>query len=161
MKVKVLQGFVKLLFYALPTGNLLHYTSGRKDVLHVSVQSNEFFTVKDLASLPRLRQDFDARLPVHIWNQHGHTYRAGKRSILTILRKRDCTWKETRHFCYRCSHFYNTGNKVKATIYSLRSPSCSLGSIETSFDGRYQRVGNLVKFTIAGFQRHAIQNRSK
>ena len=27
---------------------------------------------------------------VHIWNQDGHTYRAGKRSILTILHKGDC-----------------------------------------------------------------------
>ena len=36
VKVKVSQSFVKLLFYALPTGNLLHYTSGRNDVLHVS-----------------------------------------------------------------------------------------------------------------------------
>ena len=36
MKVKVLHGFVKLLFYALPTGNLLHYLSGRNDFLHVS-----------------------------------------------------------------------------------------------------------------------------
>ena len=66
--------------------------------------------------------------------------------------------QETRHFCYRCSHFYNTGNKVKATIYSLRSQSCSLWSseikresfslVETSFDGRYHREGNLVKLTI-------------
>ena len=71
---------------------------------------------------------------VHILNQDGHTYRAGERSILTILDilgKGDCEkcnsdLQETRHFCYRCSHFYNTGNKVKATIYSLRSPSYSL-----------------------------------
>ena len=36
VKVKVIHGFLKLLFYALPTGNLLHYISGRNDVLHVS-----------------------------------------------------------------------------------------------------------------------------
>ena len=56
--------------------------------------------------------------------------------------------QETRHFCYRCSHFYNTGNKVKATIYSLRSQSCSLWSSETRFDAGYHRVGSLVKLTI-------------
>ena len=56
--------------------------------------------------------------------------------------------QETRHFCYRCSHVYNTGNKVKATIYSLRSPSCLLWSSETSFDVRYHKLGNLVKLTI-------------
>ena len=158
MKVKVIHGFVKLLFYALPTGNLLHYTSGRNDVLHVSPiawipywtgtsflysfpekfpfpvhfrqsvimviarlftgQSQAHYcvlcygwpswmsfsgrgTVWKKAGKITGKKFFSPPFPgcvkistpvpsVHIWNQDGHTYRAGKRSILTILHKGDC-----------------------------------------------------------------------
>ena len=69
VKVKVLHGFVKLLFYALPTGNLLHYTSGRNDVLRVSVQSHEFFTVKELPAcivFPRNSIPFPGAFPASV-----------------------------------------------------------------------------------------------
>ena len=108
-----------------------------------------------LASLPRLRQNFDAcsRLYIYETKMATRTAPVSARSWRfhtkgTVKSVGNSGLQETRHFCYRCSHFYNTGNKVKATIYSLRSQSCSLWSSETSFDGGYHRLDNLVKLTI-------------